>query len=102
MTTKTESLIERARLTEEEIGTISDDWWLGDGIDDMRQPGPVHFQEIAEAALAKALWAVVDWIEEGPIVGENVRVVYERRGDGLDIDTVLRHQLEAAGLAGPK
>jgi len=84
------TLIERCRLTEEEIKPFR-----GGGWDHSDAPN------IAEAQLGKALWGVVDWLDE--------RVMYAREAQWWrheivlsDASTSLQIQLEFAGLKRPE
>jgi len=89
MTTKTESLIERARLTEEELEAS----WSCD-LDGYEG------EEIANHQLAKVFREVVKWLAEQPLF---VGPLVPRTSGGVPIQAIalsrqLAHQLEAAGL----
>ena len=77
MTTTTESLIERARLTDQEIIDSG-------GV----KPSPWPYRDRLEAQLAKALWVLVDHLDEG----------IETCNCGTDLEI----ELLAAGLKRPK
>ena len=77
------SLIEQARLTEEEAD-LALDGALHEG-----RPAGALYRALEEAQLSKALWAVVEWLHEG------------RNFAGIRA-AILVGMLEAAGLERPK
>ena len=105
----TDSLVDRARLTEEELGALEPVHWcacLG-----LSHPWLCHHEETclcdcvcsgktrhdirrtgADAQLAKAMWSVIEWLED-----EQRDVRYDWMGTGQVIK-VLRKQMEKAGI----
>lgn len=76
------NLIEKAKLTRQEIINIH---------------GGLSASDVADAATAKALWAIADWLEE---YSENLDV-FERNGvDGAA--GALRRLAKEAGMTEPK
>uniref|UniRef100_A0A6M3LH11 Uncharacterized protein n=1 Tax=viral metagenome TaxID=1070528 RepID=A0A6M3LH11_9ZZZZ len=53
------SLVEQAKLTDEELEAFD----LRDAVDDMYGVRGEELRGIADAQLAKALWAVVGWLQ---------------------------------------
>ena len=85
------NLIERARLTGAEIKD------LGFTYEDLSD-----YRYLTDAQLAKALWAVVDWLGafEKPTFGGDFFLVIQATQDR--IQRVIQEQLEAAGIERPQ
>lgn len=86
--TKT-TLIERCRLTEEELRAIYDS--------NMSGRGRCGYRDFSEAQLGKALWAVAEFLhpeQQGHIAKDEF--LLWQRADGI------RSELEAAGIERPK
>ena len=85
------NLVEKAQLTEAEIGSLAA--WRAVSSHEFYADQRL----IAAAQLAKALWAVADWLEE---YSENLDV-FERNGvDGAA--GALRRLAKEAGMTEPK
>lgn len=95
----TGSLVERARLTEEEIAATmaSEVWPIVDGT----PAYGMHRRAIADKATAKALWAVVDELRSMSEPAERLLSTGERALVG-GIVASLCAQLEAAGIERPE
>ncbi len=94
-----DNLIERVRLTEREISALAPPVIREDeGCQYVtwREPTP---KQIADAQLAKALWAVVDWLEGWRYTGGGPSPMW---GTGWDLRRAmlgeLRTMLTAAGI----
>jgi len=85
MTTETQTLVDRARLTYTEIAEA---WYTG-------MPNKARDPTVmGESQLAKAMWVVVDWLDEN-YVDLGLRSVKNPVRD-------LRYELKSAGIERPK
>jgi len=69
------NLIEKARLTPEELRAIYDS--------NIGSRGRCSYRDFSEAQLAKALWAVVDWIFENHTALAAMKIISELEAAGL-------------------
>lgn len=94
MTTETQTLVERARLTDEERGRY---------VHSLRSGGAVFSERLEGAVLAKALWAVVNAIPDEVHRRDQTNPLYaDAVGEGIaSVGLWLKQQLESASMEKP-